>query len=1195
MFNSCYKVSLEASSFFMKVSESANFVLKKRNEDNRARESTNDRRRRKFLSEREQSHRASLKRAAASDVVCQLLNPSQSEIFEAQYLCRIQLQRDLIAENRISRDKLISSLDDAEVSRLDIWRKEEVAREFDWIIKQRIAAQLEKLKVLRGTTHAADQERKSLSAEALMMRVRKIKAWVDSCELLGLFSATVGLPSAIPCPIQDSTISINENIRGSAAAQGEWIEPATTSIFWNDAAIVFSSLLQVMSPLPDLSEIKIVDELPFSLSEVMSIANSVWLLSKPFRSEDFLAMLDSQSLMLAARSMKEEDFYSDSKSLESAGLKNILTNDDNVGKDIPVNRTEYSTAGDKSLNSMIHRKLSIDKSTDSWGSNPLSEISEHLALHDLGRFMQIVGEANASGDYDKAPILLSPSTAEHAAAAAPTIIPTSASKGRGAVTPVEVEGSPVDPALVVHAPSWILETPSKYLLGEILLSIRCTAGEESHSDNLIRVTDGGLPVGGAVGSVSGRGSNDRIDAIQEVENTNTTIIPFVPTFPIRLAVFGLSDMARRNIANAVCSLSEGRVRVIRVNDLLCEAIELSSRQDTPSSAQPNHIGLSDSDRAKVMDCLCEKQELAQRIQSILLSGATVPDDVYVSLVLQAVRDLQNEKNNESIEIEPETTTEHSQVQALQGYVLEDFPNDKQQASLLITALSGIDYDSRKPQVTDRASAFALPAPREVVTHDASLCGLDAILFMESENTPEIESSLDRILSARMIIGTNKIIYLLNGDISSTCEQQASSEPIVRIDNLVELNSSSSSRHTIALDLALTSSIAIELKGFLDKVGILKVLDPRAYVSSEEFVIAAAEMMYQPHAKASDARSGSACRAMTETSSSKKIENHVDESVTASPFPGTAQINCEATHEDITRSPSPSLSKSLPLPAMVTELPRDLAIALSRMWGEAERQSVDAGRSFFKALRNCRYQMVQRRRALHDALSVQLTRLDCRQELLDDFVTGFNQIDDDFRFDVDCIAELHLRSLELRDVILLSCGARRKECEAFVAKTCLDGISALLVHASECEGAVMLQAEYNRFIVSLHLLFDFTKSMASYDSTKKIVNTLEETLQAALPDDSSTSNTKSDGRKLFSSTYSAPPTSKKPTAALHRKGSAVFAAVEPEPHRAPIPAIALPLAAMVDVPKPTTLTEATEEDSKASTVKSTRVKSDVSLP
>ena len=1170
----------------MIISESASFALKERNEDSRARESTNDRRRRKFLGEREQSHTASLKRAAASDVVCQLLNLSQSEIYEAQYLCRIQLQRDLIAENRISRDQLISSLDNAEASRLEIWRKEEVAREFDWIIKQRIAAQLEKLKVLRGTTHAADQERKSLFAEALMTRVKKVTTWVESCELLGLFHATVGLPSELLLPIQDSTISMHEMVRGSEVAQGEWVEPATQSIFWNDASIVFSSPLQIMRPLPDVSEIKIVDELPFSLSELLSIANSMWLLSRPFKSEDFLAIFDPQSITLAAGSIKEEHLYT-----ESAGLRNVMqTNDDNAGKDIQANITEYSTVGDNSLNSTIHRKSSIDKSTDSWGANPKSEISEYLALHDLGRFMQIIGDANVSGDYDKAPILLSPFVAETAAHIVPSAVPTSASKGRGSVTPVEVEGSPVDPLLLVHAPSWILETPSKYLLGEILLSIRCTAEDHIPSENLLGVVDDNIPRHEIIESVSEREPNDGVDTVQMVENVSTTVIPSVPVFPIRLALFGLSDIARRNISDAVSSLSEGRVRVIRVNDLLCEAIELSSRQDIPSTTQVDHSSLSDSERSKQLGCLHEKKELAQRIQSILLSGATVPDDVYVSLVVQAIRDLHNEKYDDTIQLESET----AKLRALQGYVLEDFPNDKQQASLLITALSGIDYDSRKPQVTDRASAYALPAPRDLLTHDASLCGLDAILFMESENTPEIESSLDRILSARMNIDTNEIIYLLNGDMSSSCEQPAHIEPILRVDNLVELNSSSNSRHTISLDLALTSSIAIELKGFLNKVGILQVLDPRAYSSSEEFVTAAAELLYQPYAKAEDARNEVACPAMTGTVSSERIEAHVDESVTAPSLQSLVLTNCEAHLDDSNGPPSlsPSLSLSLSAPPMVTKMPRDLAIALSRMWGEVEKQSVEAGRSFFKSLRSSRYQMVQRRRALHDALSVQLTRLDCRQELLDDFVVGFNQIDDDFRFDTDCIAELHLRSLELRDVVLMSCDARRKECVAFVAKTCLDGISALLVHASECEGAVMLQAEYNRFIVSLHLLFDFTKAMASYDSTKKIVNTLEETLQPALPDDSSASNTKSDGRKLFSSTYSAPQTSKKPTGALHRKGSAVFAAVEPEPHRAPIPVIALPLAAMVDVPKPTTLAESTEEDSKSSTLKSTRVKSDV---
>jgi hypothetical protein len=61
------------------------------------------------------------------------------------------------------------------------------------------------------------------------------------------------------------------------------------------------------------------------------------------------------------------------------------------------------------------------------------------------------------------------------------------------------------------------------------------------------------------------------------------------------------------------------------------------------------------------------------------------------------------------------------------------------------------------------------------------------------------------------------------------------------------------------------------------------------------------------------------------------------------------------------------------------------------------------------------------RGLHDTVSAILIRLDDRQEQFDEFVTGYNDIEDDFRFDIDCAAELNLRSLDLRESLLANIG------------------------------------------------------------------------------------------------------------------------------------------------------------------------------
>ena len=240
--------------------------------------------------------------------------------------------------------------------------------------------------------------------------------------------------------------------------------------------------------------------------------------------------------------------------------------------------------------------------------------------------------------------------------------------------------------------------------------------------------------------------------------------------------------------------------------------------------------------------------------------------------------------------------------------------------------------------------------------------------------------------------------------------------------------------------------------------------------------------------------------------------------------------------------------------------------------------------------------------MHDALRLLQVRLDNRQDSFEDFIVGFNQIDDDFRFDPDCVAELHLRTLELREVILLGCDVRKKDAEAFVLTVSLDGIYQLILHMSECEGVAMVQAEYNRFVVSIHLLLDYSKAMASYDCTKKILNVLEETLQASVIDDSSTSSMAAkDGRKSNATSSSSTGTGTGTgTGAVTkkqqpvRKGSQSQGLAEPEVYRVPVPVISLPFGAMSEQPRNVAVADTVDDDARTVTTKSYKGKNDVRL-
>lgn len=1183
--------------------------IKERNEDKRVKESSNDRRRRRFLGEREINHKTSLMQAASSEIIDQLLNPSQSEIFEAQYLRRVQLQRDLISENRVNRDQLISSLNSAETCRSEIWRKEQVAREIQWVVDLRIAAQLDKFQTLEEAQNAAEREVRLLESNIVLTRLKELSAWVDSCDTFGLFPSLGSIPLEFLLPTEgDGQVA--------SAAQESCDMTAIPSIFWSDAKIMFNSSLPISKPMSRTILMKVFGDLPYSLSEQLSLVDAQRLLSKPLKSHDCIpSPLHLQSSNCAIddeiqlRSISLEDNI-DSR-LISFGDKDV----DRV--DLAV-MTEFSTVGNTSLSTTIYIPTCEEKSRELWATDPVRKLSEYLAEFDRSVHVSTIGNAEiVIVEPIKLPLLPLPIVHD----TAPLQISTSRGS-KGAVTPVETEEIPVHPALLVQTPSWLYTTPPKHLLGEIVVDIRCAAnGTASTSSQVIGsgVKDGaeGFNPSASEFSVKALTSGDEdISASEGPEGdisaaagsvcdmagnsvASVQSAAAIFSFSVRLALCGSSELAKKAVSNAVSVASKGAVRVIRVEKLLDQAVQLATQlvasgAPTPLRAIESSEGV-DSARLVEDNREYDRQQLAIRIHSTMLAGEALPDEVYVSLVVLAIRNLSYEGGEPLCEQGVGDDSDALQAPAPIGFLLEDFPNTKQQASLLVTALSGIDYDSHMPQAADNASPFAPLAPCELSVHDISLCGLDSVLFLESEAPTALEAVLSEISSARVNIDTDQVVYLKAGYNTEVSPPDLSTVSVINtavqsLENLWEIQGMHSSRHTTVLDIAITSKGAPDLKKFLGKIGVLQTADPGSFHSLSEFAAAAAGMIYK--SAGGDEAVGGGSRvdmkaAAVDIHGTGAGTGEVKIKEMMAPQLALAPLNWEYGFSDGTQSPQfrPSVVYSKVSP--------ELARSLAGMWGAVESQSVDVGRAFFKGLRDSRYQMMQRRRMLHDTLSVLQSRVDSRQELFDDFVTAFNQVDDDFRFDMDCVAELHLRSLELREALLAGCDVRKKEADLFAARAAVDGVCSLLIHQNECEGAAMLQAEYNRFIVSLHVLFDYTKYMATYDSTRKIVNVLEETLLVGTSDETANlTNAKSDGRKLFTSTSSAPLMARKQTATLHRKGSAISISLEPEPYRAPIPAISLPLGIMGEIPRQGTPVDSVEEDSKTVTTRSVKVKSDV---
>lgn len=103
-----------------------------------------------------------------------------------------------------------------------------------------------------------------------------------------------------------------------------------------------------------------------------------------------------------------------------------------------------------------------------------------------------------------------------------------------------------------------------------------------------------------------------------------------------------------------------------------------------------------------------------------------------------------------------------------------------------------------------------------------------------------------------------------------------------------------------------------------------------------------------------------------------------------------------------------------------------------------------------------------------------------------------------RFDADVIAELYLRAIELGRALWSRCDGRKVKAKEILKGVEMDGVIALHMHRTRAEAAALIQAEFRRFLVSLHVLFDFTRGTCTFDGMKQVKNALEECLEAVVP-------------------------------------------------------------------------------------------------
>lgn len=124
--------------------------LKEHHEELMQTQKVHNRRRLKFFSNSESSHMQSLRLKSESEIIEQLLIPSYSEMHAESSKQEILLTVPMVKENAENRRLLVSELDAISEKRLGSIVAEKASREWKWIVKPRISAQLDILEVSRS-------------------------------------------------------------------------------------------------------------------------------------------------------------------------------------------------------------------------------------------------------------------------------------------------------------------------------------------------------------------------------------------------------------------------------------------------------------------------------------------------------------------------------------------------------------------------------------------------------------------------------------------------------------------------------------------------------------------------------------------------------------------------------------------------------------------------------------------------------------------------------------------------------------------------------------------------------------------------------------------------------------------------------------------------------------------------------------
>lgn len=500
----------------------------------------------------------------------------------------------------------------------------------------------------------------------------------------------------------------------------------------------------------------------------------------------------------------------------------------------------------------------------------------------------------------------------------------------------------------------------------------------------------------------------------------------------RIALLGPSDSLRKAFAKSLASAMEPAPRIICVHDLISYLtnVENQDAEDSLLASLPDDV----------------VQDLSKLVFDDISSGGLIKNETYSKILLPIIEYLENES---------------------QGYIIEDYFVDLDQSQQFLQYLTGIDRSTKRHQVNDGASPFAQVLDAPFVDYEKSFRDFDFVFDIQPNN---VTVPVEHRFHSRIDLQTGSVV-IVDSSVHS-------------ITKLAEVHTPDKPADLLSVELDILNQNLSPVQHFFSGLRILHKVDVEGH--DQEKVDAALSSVLGPiipvpekPVVAEPAQDSEGCVDGEVRAESPPADSNAEVVPVVVETP--AQTSAEVTVAD---------TKQGILFAFINSKTAD---ALASLWSAVEQQSLSSISSFYESLRDVRYHTVQRRRCIHDVVKRFFNQRDSKQQLFEDFRKGFNEVEDDFRFDDDLKAELHLRALELRQAMWAVADARRTEIEKALASIAADDAVALAVHRAQSEGVSLLQSEVDRFIIAVDMSFDYLKLAAAYPYTATAGNTLEECL------------------------------------------------------------------------------------------------------